>query len=348
MTTDRPPLFTWEAPAASEIGETVEDFLRRLGGSAWLIFPGRDRTRTRAVSTLLHGNEPSGVRAVFEWIRSGRQPAVNLVCFIGAVNAALAPPGFFYRVLPGHRDLNRCFREPFEGPEGSVAAEVLRRLRAARPEVLLDIHNTSGLSPSYAVSTRYSPAHKAITTLFSRHLILTDLRLGTLLEATEDEFPTVTVECGGVHDPQSTTLAVQGLFRYAAADSVLDLGDTDSGVTLLKHPIRVELGDGARVAYAAEPVPGADLTFRPDVDLHNFGVVPSGQVLGWVGPRGLSSLHARDAQGNNRIGDVFTERDGTLVVTQPTRFFMITTNPMIARSDCLFYAIPSGEAAPDG
>ncbi len=341
MNRGRNSLLTFEAPSPSEVGKTVEEFLEYLGGPAWLYFPGEDGSRTRALSTLLHGNEPSGVRAVFEWIQSRKRPAVNLVCFIGAVEAALARPYFATRFLPGRKDLNRCFREPFEGPEGDIAAEALSRLRRAKPEALLDLHNTSGTSPCYAVSTRRSPAHESLARLFSRHFILTDLRLGTLMEATEETFPTLTIECGGARDSQSTTVATEGFFRYATADRVVGSDDYEPGMAVLKHPIRVELGDGARVAYRAAPDPDVDITFQPGVDRYNFGEVQAGQVLGWLGARGLSALIAHDAQGRNRIHDIFAARDGTLEVVQRTRFFMITTDPAIARSDCLFYAIPA-------
>lgn len=341
MTAADRPLVTWDAPKATEVGDTVDAFLLRLGGPAWITIPGRDASRTRAISTLLHGNEPSGIRAVHQWLRAGERPAVNLVCLIAAVDAALAPPGFGHRCLPGRPDLNRCFREPFEGFEGALAAEALRRLRAVKPESLIDVHNTSGSGPAYAVSSRHSPAHEALTALFSRYLIETDLRLGTLMEATEDDFPTVTVECGGGRDPLSDQVAAEGLRRYATAETIFPPTEPSPGITVLKHPMRVELREGARVAYAPAPAGGADITFPPDVDRFNFGVVGRGQTLGWLGARGLAALTARDASGEDHVDRLFTADDGRLIVARPARFFMITTDPGIARSDCLFYVIPA-------
>lgn len=244
MIIDQGSIRIWEAPTAVDVGQTVEEFLERLGGPTWLCIPGDDRSRTRAITTLLHGNEPSGVRAIHEWIRSGKQPTVNLACFIGAVQAALKPPGFANRFLPGHQDLNRCFRPPFDGDEGTIAAELLQRLRSANPEALIDLHNTSGMGPAYTVSTQISPVHEALTTLFSHHLVLTDLRLNTLMEAMEDDFLTITVECGGAHSRQADAVATQGLFHYATADSIVVPTQQNPGVTVLKHPIRVELSQG--------------------------------------------------------------------------------------------------------
>ena len=110
-----------KAPRSEEVPPGVEEFLRWLGGPAAIRVPGRDRSRARAVTTLLHGNEPSGVRAVHAWLRSGALPAVDALLFVGAVPAALEPPGFALRSLPGAADLNRCFLAPFEGPDAELA-----------------------------------------------------------------------------------------------------------------------------------------------------------------------------------------------------------------------------------
>ena len=55
---------------------SVEHWLRELDRATLLRVPGRDRSRTRIVTTLLHGNEPSGVRAVHAWLCSGVAPGL--------------------------------------------------------------------------------------------------------------------------------------------------------------------------------------------------------------------------------------------------------------------------------
>ena len=70
-------------------GNNVEEFLRWLDGPACFFFSGEDPGRTRALVTLLHGNEPSGAMALWRWLQSGRRPAVNVVCIVASVVAAL-------------------------------------------------------------------------------------------------------------------------------------------------------------------------------------------------------------------------------------------------------------------
>ncbi|MGL4566571.1 MAG: succinylglutamate desuccinylase, partial [Halioglobus sp.] len=101
-------------PAPGSGGNNVEEFLRWLDGPTCFFLSGEDPGRTRALVTLLHGNEPSGAMALWRWLRSARRPAVNVVCIVASVVAALAPPLFSHRMLPRARDLNRCFRPPFD------------------------------------------------------------------------------------------------------------------------------------------------------------------------------------------------------------------------------------------
>lgn len=334
----------WHDPRPGEVPAALDDFLDRLGAPTWLELAGRDRSRCRAFATLLHGNEPSGLRALHAWLLSGETPAVDLVCFVGAVAAARAEPRFETRMRPGTRDLNRCFRAPFDDAEGRLAAEVLKRMRERRPECLLDLHNTSGSGPAYGVATRIGAAHRAMAALFTDHVILTDLRLGTLIEALEDELPALVVECGGARDAAAHRTARDGFFAFARAERVLDpaggLREAASRIEILEHPIRVELAPGFDVAYARAPVPGADVTLRPDVDQHNFGVVPAGTAIGWLGAAGFAALRARCREGREHVDRFFRIERGALVLRRDLRLFMITTRPEIARSDCLFYALP--------
>jgi len=334
---------TWDNPPTEEVGDSVEEFLRRLGGPTWIDIRGKDPSRTRTIVTLLHGNEPSGVRAIHQWLRVGIETAVNIVCFIGAVEAALAPPGFAFRTLPGSKDLNRCWREPFERVEGHIAEEVLSRLQTLNLEALVDLHNTSGRSPCYAITTQTGDQQKILTALFANQLVITDLRLGSLMEATELQTPTIVVECGGNHDHRSDQVAFEGLLRYIQTDTLFSPLVIQPELKVFKHPIRVELQDGITVAYANAPVPEADCTFRVDADYLNFDLLHPGDSIGWIGPKGLDSFSARDAQGNNRAQDLFTVANGEIHLARTGRILMMTTDPAIAYSDCLFYFLPCSD-----
>ena len=161
-----------------------------------------------------------------------------------------------------------------------VAADLIHRLCAVQPEAVLDIHNTSGSGPSFAVVVNTDPHHIALTSLFTRHLVITDLRLGAIMEYEEADFPITTIECGGCHDPHAHQLAIQGVRRFALKADLFDADSIASNLVIYKHPLRVELIDGAEIAYADQAIKGPDLTLHSDVERYNFGEVPAQSVLG--------------------------------------------------------------------
>ena len=206
-------LTIWERPQAGEIAPRINDFLRSLPGPVAIHLPGRDLSRSRVLVTLSHGNEPSGLEAVHRWLLSGRQPEVNIVVIFGAVPAAAAEPLFFHRMLPGERDLNRCFNPPYGDAQGQLAEAILSHIRGQQPEAVIDLHNTSGSSPAFSVTCGDTPAQRALVGLFVDHMIVTDLRLGSLMEQ-ELGCPVVTIEAGGSQDVQAEVIADAGLARF--------------------------------------------------------------------------------------------------------------------------------------
>ena len=326
------------APRGAAAGATPEAFLAALGGPALLRVAGRDRTRTRGLATLLHGNEPSGLRALHAWLRGAERPAVDLVCFVGAVEAALAPPGFAHRMLPGRPDLNRCFTPSCAGPEGEVARAALGWLREAGCEALVDLHNNTGHNPAYGVATHADPAVAGLTALFGQRLIVSDLRLGTLTEATSADFPSVTIECGRAADPAADGTALAGLRRYAALERLPAYAEA-TPLTILERPVRVCARPEVRLAFAEAPVPGADLTLTGDIDRHNFELLGPGVAVGWVAAGAGWPLEARGADGREVSRDWFALRDGLLETRRAAVPIMMTVDVVVAKSDCLFYLL---------
>ena len=326
-------------PSPDQLGRSPDEFLQRLQNPTLILLDGRDNSRTRAFATLLHGNEPSGFFALHRWLLMQETPPVKLAIFIGNVLAAKLAPGFSYRQLPGGRDLNRCFRQPFDGVEGEVAHQLLDMLHELRPEALIDMHNTSGTGPSFGVTVQHDDQHQALTALFTDRLMYTDIKLGALMEFSERDVPTVTIEVGGSQDEHAHQLAWDGLLRYVRREDVLTLPEGDWGVEVLRNPVRVEIAADASLAFAEQPAINADITLRPDIEHFNFGVLKSDVRLGWVGARGLNAFRVFNRREQDICHKVLRVVDGALYPAQSLKAFMITTNHSIALSDCLCYLV---------
>ncbi|MEH6606422.1 MAG: M14 family metallopeptidase [Pseudomonadales bacterium] len=326
-------------PDANAIVADAAEWLKLLAGPTCITVEGRDPQRTRAVVTLLHGNEPSGTLAVHRWLRSGIQPAVNMLFIIASVKAALIAPGYSHRVIPGQRDLNRCFRKPYDDEPGVLAHSILEELIKHRPECVVDMHNTSGSGPAFGVVTHMDERHDALTSLFTQRLVVTSLRLGALMEISEHLFPTVTIECGGRQDVEAHELAWEGLLRYSKEDNVLAPQDTDWGMEVLNNPVRLELAEGCRLAYGEQARPDVDLILRQDIEHLNFGLVEKATFLGWIGNKGLTIFSAINSKNDCVLDELLEVRDGRLYTAKSLKLFMITTSAEIAQMDCLLYAV---------
>ncbi len=326
-------------PDQSIVGDSVTSFLQRLAGPAAIFLSGKDASRTRAVCTLLHGNEPSGIYAVYNYLSLGIEPVVNTLFIIGSTLAALTEPAFTHRMLQGKRDLNRCFKPPFDDEQGEIAEAILKLIHSVKPEALIDLHNTSGSGPAFGVSIKEDADHRALTSLFTNDLIVTDLRLGAVMEISESDVPTVTIECGGANDTSAKFVAQEGLLRYLGADNIRAEKGVDYRVNIFKNPIRLELKPGGGAAYSNDKQNDADITFPENAERLNYGMVPHEEPLACLGDKGVAVLTAKDHKGNERFSEFFEVCDGQLFSKHPIKLFMVTTNSEIAASDCLFYFI---------
>ncbi len=296
---------------------------------------GRDRARARVVAGTLHGNEPSGLRAIHRVLVDRLEPAVDVWFFLGAVEAARAAPGFAHRMLPGRRDLNRCFRPPFDDLDGAIARDALAQLRAVQPELIVDLHNNTGHNPAYAVGPSTDGAYLGLTALFARTFVHSGMSLGTFSEAFADLAPSVAIECGRAGDPGADATAHAGLVRLLRLEDPEALVVTDP-MAILVDPVRVMLRPGVTLAFAARPVPGVALTLVPDVDRHNFQTLAPGTALGWL--EGPWPLVAMDEHGRERAHELFLDDGGTLRTRTTFVPMMATTDVAAATQDCLFYA----------
>ncbi len=327
-------------PYAPLLGESPEDFLEALGGPSWLVVKGTGMGRPRAITTLLHGNEPSGFRALRHWLASDPQPPVDIHVCVASVEAARTSPLFTWRERKGGRDINRAFRAPYEGPEGLLAKEILDRLLKIDPEALVDLHNTSGSGPSFGLAAVVDDQHKRLSSFFTERMVRLGSSLGTLMEATVDSFPSLIVECGGVPDSESDATALRGIAAFAESESLWG-GPASEMAEFYEKPTRIKIKEGFQLVYADSKAKDADLTLRNDIDRLNHGVTASGELLGWVGEKGLDVLIPQGPAGGPPIRALLREREGRLETACELKILLATTRADIGVSDCLFYLIPS-------
>ncbi len=346
MLSTQPDILHLEAPDPTSLGKDHIEFLSILKQPTWITLEGEDNSRSRTIVTLLHGNEPSGLKAIHQLLvkdfSQGRQPATRLGILIAAVDAALAPPVLSHRHLPQEQDLNRCFGANSQATEGQqqLTHKILQLLHEFQPEAVVDTHNTSSHSKPFCLAVQNTDSIKRLASFFAPTLAIFDHKLGTLMEHTRDDMLIITVEFGSLMDPDTDTLAYQTLQQFTQVKQLSSLAKDNT--LCLQHPLRLETQKQLKVAYSSSVNPAADLTMINTLDQLNFQPLEAGVTLGWF-HQGKESRHltARTATGKDRFDACFSWTDDILKTRIPMTIFMATTDSTVANNDCLLYFVPT-------
>ena len=325
-----------KASEPKNIPNDHRNFLKALKRPTMIYLPGKDESRTRVLVTLSHGNEPSGFRAVHQWLRKGRKPFVNIIIILGGVEAALTEPLFSHRYPPGKKDLNRCFYPPYDSSQGHLAQAMLNCICESHPESVVDMHNTSGFDSAYAISYGHSLEKQMLAGVFADTLIVSGLRVGSLMEQ-DFKCPVITVEVGGNKDPGSFVVAMEGIEKYFLKEKLFE----NSGeISIFHNPLRLELASRIQIGHAIDgPLIGKDITIRSDIESLNSVTIGTGEPLGWLDMKKFSILCVKSPGQNQRADEYFSIKEGRLYPKRPMTLFMATKQVEIAASDCLFYFV---------
>jgi len=317
------------------------DFLRELKGLSVFDVQGKDTSRTRVITTLIHGNEPSGFIALHHWLIEKVIPEVNIRFILCNPESAALPPEFSHRYLVVAQDLNRFFtldNTPASNKDDAIsrrAEQILKAVIEVNPEAIVDLHNTSGISPAFGVSTYASDKVLDLISLFSNKVILTGLHVGAIMEQNFSA-PIVTIECGGAGQIQSHQLAITGLEKFTNRKSIFD--HHADKVDIHRHPCRIELHKDFVLGFGDYPLMTADITLLSDTEQLNNQITPADHLIGWYKKDNQLPLIVKDEQGNNQLSAMLYLKDGGIYTKQRLQIFMATKQIDIATNDCLFYA----------
>ncbi len=331
-----PEIDYFDQNCPSQIPPTLLGFLKSLRGLTVFDIKGKDSSRYRVVTTLIHGNEPSGLIACHLWLQCKEIPATNIRIIICNPEAAKTKPFFTNRYVEHSDDLNRFFSEKESNPSpvAERARQIVSLVKEVSPEAIIDLHNTSGASPAFSVSVAEEKKHLKLVELFTDSLILTQLHVGAIMEQSFDA-PIITIECGGGNDNSSHRVASSGLHQFF---NKVDLfNDREHNVKIRRHPMRVELVDDTSVGFSHHRLATTDITLRADIEELNRSITPKGEFLGWCAPNEPLQIEAVNDHGINQIESLFENRNGCLFTLKEMHLFMVTTVPEIATKDCLFY-----------
>ena len=313
---------------------SARDIHRILPGPTLIDLPG-DRGDTLFVSILQHGNEDTGLRAVQRLLRDymGRTLQRPLTLFIANPMAAAAGQ----RRLDDQPDFNRCWPGTEMAANGAteMLAEVLALAEQRPLFASVDIHNTSGRSPSYAGVNILDDACLQLAARFAPTAVYFTRPRGLQAQAFRGLCPAVILECGRPGDEAGIAAAHSYLEDLLHLEEIPRTPPAARELELLQSVGLVQIPQNVRFGFAQElDAEDLELALDPELDRHNFRQLPAGTAFGRV-VAGSWPVRMVGPAGNEVTDDFFEVRDGALRLRRSAMPSLLTLDPRIVRQDCL-------------
>jgi hypothetical protein len=329
-------------PQLAQLKSDHLQYLEELEAPTIIDIVGKDTSRCRVVTTLLHGNEPSGLIAMHKWLSTEGDltlPQTNMRFIICSVEAAKLIPKFSHRYLNNGLDINRCFGQEHTQEYYQRAKLIEQAIEDVSPELVVDLHNTSGSGPAFAVCTKITDNALSVISLFCQSVILSGIKLGALMEQ-DFNCPVITVECGGAQDEQAHQVAFQGIKQLA---ELKEIYQEKPEVNIIRQPLRLKLKPEVCLSYGLSMEYNTGVSLIASIEKTNFDGAIKGQSLGWLDGLGLANFDLIDDKNNNVIDDYFIAQGNQFICKQDMSIFMATSNKDIAKADCLFYIVKASQ-----
>lgn len=307
--------------------EAMEEVLQ---GPSLIHLPGR-RQPPLFVSTLLHGNETSGIKALQRLLAPYRDRPLprSLSLFIG--NVAAARHGL--RRLEGQPDYNRIWPggAARDSEEARMTAYVVEQMRRRGVFASIDIHNNTGHNPHYACINRLEPHFLSLASLFSKRIVYFTRPRGVQSLAFAELCPAVTLECGQPEDDYGAEHA------YEMIDAALHLQALPEApaeeVNVYRTRAIVRVPEAFSFCFGSG---GADLELLEDLERLNFQELPTGTLLACA-HRPDARLLVENEQGQDVWQEYLQRTDGEIRTCKHVVPSMFCRDPQIVRQDCLGY-----------
>jgi succinylglutamate desuccinylase len=240
-----------------------------LGQPSLIKVTGKNsQARPLFVSTLLHGDEHSGLIALQRVLGRSRNCGIErtLLILVGNVQAAAQNK----RLLPGQPDFNRIWdSSAARHPEHAIAHRCIEFARQSNIFAALDLHNNTGLNPHYACVANLRKHDLQLARMFSRNIMLFEKPDTTFGAAFAKIAPTITIEAGLSGDERGIE-KIQALIESLLRQELLaeaPMEHTDADLYRNQYCVKLRSEFDLRFASALELERGAGQSDDPPADL---------------------------------------------------------------------------------
>ncbi|NNJ51545.1 MAG: peptidase M14 [Gammaproteobacteria bacterium] len=282
------------------------------------------------ISTLLHGDETTGLYAIQRLLKKYRNKPLPraLSIFIGNIAAARENQ----RRLDTQDDYNRIWpgSDHSDSPEKDMMQIVTNIMQKKKPFASIDIHNNTGKNPHYGCINILNPHGLVLASAFSKIAVYFTDPKGVQSSAFSGFCPSVVLECGQASDRSGEDHALSYIENILQMDS---LSSGNSEDLMLYHtiarvtvPKTVSIGDNTK-----------DLCLNPLLEEKNFHQIEPGTEFASINsPK--DKLIIVNSESHEDITDEYMERkDNRILFRKPITLSMFTTSERAIRQDCACY-----------
>lgn len=286
------------------------------------------------ISALLHGNEPTGFRAIQLLLKKYQNKELprSLSIFLGNIAAARLN----LRRLDGQPDYNRIWpgSELPSSAETEMAQAVVSIMHQRRVFASVDIHNNTGMNPHYACINRLDNRFFQLASLFGRLIVYFTQPKGVQSAAFAEICPAVTLECGRPGQQYGVEHALEFLECCLRLNEFHEHRVHPQDIDLFHTVAQVKIPEEINFSFHETD---ADLLLSEDLERMNFTEVTPGTILGTTKSHMNMPLMVQDEFGNIVTDLYFGLRDRDLQILRSTMPSMLTLDERIIRQDCLCY-----------
>jgi succinylglutamate desuccinylase len=308
----------------------ADQLLDLLGGPTLIHLEGENK-QPLFISTLLHGNETTGLYALQRLLQSSSNRPLprSISLFIGNVSAAAVNQ----RRLDSQPDYNRIWPGSHHADcaETDMMKTVSNIMRKRKPFASIDIHNNTGRNPHYACVNILNPHCLQIAGMFSDTVVYFTSPKGVQSSAFSDFCPAVVLECGQSGDADGITHSQRFIQSVLELDTIP--GDHPEHINLFHTVARVTVPE----MYSLGPGGDSDIHLSHELENRNFDQLDAGSVFAGIKSNSgahLQVINESDEDVSNELLDIVDDR---VVLKKHVTLSMYTTDERAIRNDCLCY-----------
>lgn len=283
------------------------------------------------ITTLLHGNEDTGLQAVQALLKKYETKKLprSMSIFIGNVDAAAKD----MRHLEGQPDYNRVWpgTEHAECEETIMMQQVVDIMKHRKPFASIDLHNNTGRNPHYGCVNRKSAQYLQLARLFSHTVVYFTTPKGVQSEALATICPAVTLECGKVGEVDGIEHACRFIETTMQLEHLPAHVPTD--IDLFHTVARVEVSKNTDFSFDGS----GDITINGQIELYNFRELEEATEFARLNHEQANSFEVFDENEKNVFDEYFIKEADKIVLKKPMMPSMFTQNTEVIRQDCLCY-----------